>query len=234
MSDEAIKKVFFNIGEQSGNLDRLFVEYKGGILYHGDPHAYNFLYDETSGKLYWIDTAGTKIQKALSSLEGDYLWWFGTRINHVGGLGQLRGDMGYDFVWQWRLMFEPLDDAVRRTINNLNPQEKKTMSEINLRYLEVARGMALDNFQFVVSKISENDRQEFIKNFKERVVWIQKDLLALKSFGEGYVKAYPAAKDIFNNAVTSNEDWQKVTMKLSNISKILGLGDIKFVDPIQK
>jgi hypothetical protein len=80
---EDIEALFFSIGEQVGNLDRLFYQEKGGILCHPDSHPGNFLYDYNKekkiGQLYWLDTAGVNIKEGVKSSferESICLDWF--------------------------------------------------------------------------------------------------------------------------------------------------------------
>jgi len=57
-SEEEIKAVFSNIGEQFGSLDSLMLEKKKGILKHSDSFGANIVYDKANHIVYWIDTAG--------------------------------------------------------------------------------------------------------------------------------------------------------------------------------
>lgn len=197
MSDELVQQTFFNIGEQSGNLDRLSIEKKGGILNHGDSHSENFLFDEKAQQLYWIDTDRSRIEpKILSSLapnpdddDRPFLLWF-LFMSSPWGL-------------------EGTDE--RKTFEALRKDREEGKIKV------------------------ESIDSSVISKFENVVKFVQKELLALKSFGEGYVKGYPDGKDAFNLAAQEdNKGWDEIIQELSTIAKLLGLKKPQFIDPIQK
>ena len=199
MSDEDIKAMFFSLGEQMGNLDRLFYREKGGILCHPDSHPGNFLYDydeaRKTGQFYWLDTAGIRVQKGVSSsfkMVDNCLKWF-TRIN-VPGIGI-----------HWK--------------NGRFTQEKDLDTILH---------------DLRDKKISRDKKNELIGKYNDLVRLLQKERLALKSFGQGYVKGNPQAKEIFNALVKGSKYWGIYIERLAAIAEILGLKASEFPDPIQR
>ena len=263
MSDEAVKKMFFNIGEQSGNLDRLFYDETGGILWHRDSHVGNFLYDEKTGQLYWIDTEGLKIAKGISSSllkhkdvpPTPYLRFFGSRINQVGGIGPAKQEFNLDAAIA--ITFLEIRKKMGDEISKLDFQERvllqRELSSINIdsELFEINPRSVLESIvddpdkleldfghpealKVVKQLVSQEEYQKFIDRFDKIVQWGQKGLLALKSFGEGYIKGNPQAKETFNTAIEESKKWNVYTNRLVTIAEILGLKQPQFIDPLLK
>ncbi|MDP1879343.1 MAG: hypothetical protein Q8K60_00215 [Parachlamydiaceae bacterium] len=57
MNDVDIIQMFKSIGKQFGNLDHLLKNKNKPLIIHPDSHGGNLMYDDTTLKLYWIDTS---------------------------------------------------------------------------------------------------------------------------------------------------------------------------------
>ena len=196
LSNDDIKALFFSMGEQMGNLDRLCYQEKGGIVCHPDSHPGNLLYDykkeRKTGQLYWLDTAGVSVKKGIKSVfeaeESCRLWFL--YIN-MPGLGRNWRNGRFEIAAELNFLLNSLRD----------PNAKK---------------------------------DTLIPQYNETIKTLQKDCWALKSFGEGYVKRYPAAKDAFNETVKKNKhEWEALTNKAKDVAKKLNLEIPKFPETIQ-
>ena len=213
MNDKDITTQFFSIGEQVGNLDRIFFKEKGGILCHIDSHSENFFYDKENQQLYWIDTKGVRIlpnvKSSLSELQACLRWVKEAREKWI-------------ILIEKRLLslFNQLYEALKL---------KKINSNISLKPNEIS----LKALKFL-SSLSEKENKKFLKEFKNLIREVQTYLLLVTSFGKGYVNAYPEAKKIFNDVIKSNKEWNSVVEQVKEISKILNIDEKKFLNPIQE
>jgi thiamine kinase-like enzyme len=64
-SPEEIQQMFFTIGKQMANFDRLVCQYTQNCkrFSHNDSHSGNLIYNQQDSQLYWIDYSGSQIQE---------------------------------------------------------------------------------------------------------------------------------------------------------------------------
>ena len=76
-----LASMFRNIGMQLGALDALFYSQQQKLFLHPDSHWENFIFEEETSQLYWIDTAGIATMELVPEQETPRLFWTGFMRN---------------------------------------------------------------------------------------------------------------------------------------------------------
>lgn len=144
LDDNEVKNIFYNIGEQIGNLDALLIKQNNGyILIHPDSHADNFMYDNKQNKLYWIDTSNIYLKKEANvSLE---------RNTFVAGIA--RGIFGALKKYYLDIIDKEPQQEIKAIINSI---EKHLLALKNLfkGYQKATQGIidAASNYQIFLQE----------------------------------------------------------------------------------
>lgn len=211
--DAKIKEDFMVIGEIFGGLDRLLSD-TNDILVHNDSHGDNLIYDDENKKLYWIDTAGLSWMRdavnpnRYSSLE---------KLEFYKGALTSSGFLGYG--GRLEKLFRPYQQYFRRSVvAELPKAEQEDASYLTLERPEGLRSLP------------EQKKLEFAQSYKELKTEVEKRLLALNSFNQGYCKIHPMGSFTLNRIIEKS-NWEKYFDIFRRIDKAINVPTTIFPVP---
>ncbi len=207
LDDNRIKEIFTTIGEQFGALDALILGYDPGfVLMHNDSHGGNFTYDEPSKQLYWIDTAGLAFRQKEESLTSlSFLMKFsstylkGSELEKAFSIA--RDYFTPDKIKELNLFGKDLIDV--QSVGSMRPEGLKFLPEVL--------------------------RNSFFSQFKTITTFAHKQILFVKSLGEGYCRKNPQGKNDYNSLFVHS--WSQYIDQLHRIERALGLPETPFINP---
>jgi hypothetical protein len=204
MPTTEISKIFTSVGTQFGALDNFTYEGDEEVLTHGDSHAGNFMFDEATGQLYWIDIAGTKTVKAISKIR-DLKFLYGLlNLYTPRKAGQLARDL---------------------VLSNMSliPADKQAAAKNTFSVEALHLKFVLPYLQYIPQPKLDQFRGNLINLLN---VW-QKERLVVRSFGVGYIREYPAGKNDYN-LLTKKED--EFVKQVHDVEKALKQPETQFSD----
>lgn len=182
MNDEDLKKMFKSIGRKIGNLDRILIENNLPLLEHPDGHTDNMFFDLETGDYTWIDIDDMDINS-----------------------GPQQDGTLFESEFAKSILY-PL-----RTLEDIDPQSKEKPEWVfrqDRRAGEILIDHIDDTEHHKVLSLTQDDlasfkrylsRDRMLSSIIDNIFLVTKKLgLVLKSFGEGYVNAYPGGKKYYN------------------------------------
>lgn len=207
IADDNIKLIFTSIGKQFGTLDKFMYEGQKKVLIQGDSRGANFMYDEKNHQLYWIDLDELALKDDASGI---------TELSFLDKL--LSRDLfdklkkfGHNSI-AWELAISDVPDEKEEALDQI------TQLEGYIPYLK-----------YIPAKKLSKLRAEFAK----LIVKMHKKFLTVKSFGEGYVLAYPEGKKAYNMWIEKKNYYNlfnKEFKGFNELEKALGLPETHFID----
>jgi hypothetical protein len=191
MSDEDLKKMFKSIGRKIGNLDRILIENNLPLLEHPDGHTDNMFFDLETGSYTWIDIDEMVISGNSGQQQDGTLFESEFAKSILYPLRTLEDiDEGSKDKPEWifrkdrragEILIDHIDETEHHKVLSLTQDDLASFK----RYLSRDRMLSsiIDNIFLVTKKLG----------------------LVLKSFGEGYVNAYPGGKKYYNTKVKESD-----------------------------
>lgn len=190
IENATIIEAFTSIGVQFGALDKFMYEGKQEVLIQGDSRGANFMYDEKNHQLYWIDLDELALENSASG------------ITKIKFLDNLLLKAGFDKLTNFGTnhIFWEID------VPHEKAKELDTISELGeyIPYLKY---------------ISNNKLLKLKVEFAKLMIKMHKEFLVVKSFGEGYVSAYPEGKAAYDMWLEKKKNYNLFSEKLKEFNK---------------